>query len=121
MSKFLYPLVNPEEKKELPKIDFRVGYHDRIRNAIMKNLENAGYKIIYGDMRPRVRTLIPYDKNKVRNWIQEYPLFEVRIIDMAKGWAMVEVLANYKVRKTKDTDILYEKLLEVCLEILPDE
>lgn len=121
MSEFLYPRVNPDEKRELPKIDFRLGYHDRIHNAIIKNLENMGYEIVYGDMRERVRTLAPYDKKKVKKWIQEYTLFEVRIIDMGKGWALVEVLANYKVRKIEDMDILYEKMIEVCSEIHPDE
>ena len=121
MSKFLYPLTNPDEKRELPKIDFRLGYHDRIHNAIIKNLEKMGYELVYCDVRERVRTLTPYDKNKVKNWIQEYTLFEVRIVDMGKGWAMVEVLANFKVRKIEDMDILYEKMIEVCSEIHPDE
>lgn len=121
MSKFLYPLANPEQKEKIPQIDFRLGYQDRIKNELIKNMENMGYKIIYGDMRQRVRILVHYDKNKVKNWIQEYPFFEVRIIDMGKGWAMIEVLANYKVRTRTDVEILYDKLYEVWKEIHIDE
>lgn len=121
MGKFLYPLANPEENRDLPKIDFRVGYQDRIKNELIKNLKNEGYELIYADMRASVRILVPYDKNKVKNWIQEYPLFDVRIIEMCEGFALIEVLPKYKVRNRIYMEILYDKLFEVMMEIRTEE
>lgn len=117
MSKFLYPLANPDEKRELPKIDFRLGYQDRIKNELIKNLKNEGYELIYADMRTSVRIIVHYDKNKVKNWIQEYPLFDVIIIEMCEGFALIKVLPKYKVRNRTDMEILYDKLFEVMMEI----
>lgn len=121
MSKFLYPLANPEQKEKIPQIDFRVGYQDRIRNELTKNLKNEGYEIIYADMRPSVRVLVHYDKNKVKNWIQEYLLFDVRIIEIAEGFAIIEVLPKFKVRNRTHMEILYGKLYEVWREIHTEE
>lgn len=121
MGKFLYPLANPEEKRDLPKIDFRVGYQDRIKNELIKNLKNEGYELIYADMRASLRILVHYDKNKVKNWIQEYPLFEVRIIEMRKGIALIEVVPKYKVRNRTYMEVMYNKLYEVMMEIHTEE
>lgn len=121
MSKFLYPLANPEQKEKIPQIDFRVGYQDRIRNELTKYLQNNGYELIFCDMMPSVRILVHYDKNKVKNWIQDYPLFEVRIIEKGSKWALIEVVPKYQVRSRTYMEALYNKLYEVWKEIRTDE
>lgn len=121
MRKFLYPLANPEQEKKIPQIDFRVGYQDRIRNELTKNLKSNGYELIYSDMMPSVRILVHYDKNKVKNWIQDYPLFVVRIIEMGNKWALIDVVPKYEVRNRTYMEALYNKLYEVWNEIRTDE
>lgn len=87
----------------------------------MKKLKDNGYELIIGDMKPSVRILVHYDKNKVKNWIQDYPLFEVRIIEMGQKWALIEVVAKYKVRNRTYMEALYNKLYEVWKEIHTEE